>query len=59
MFIRPSSEEYHANSAGYVRLVPEGDIHNILTKSLQHTMELLTSVTEEQGSTDMLQTSGA
>ncbi|MDQ0192827.1 DinB family protein [Paenibacillus wynnii] len=48
MFIRPSKEEYNAYYESYVKLVPNGDIHDILTQSLKSTITVLSNVVEER-----------
>lgn len=45
---RPSTDEYNDYYAGYVGLVPDGDIMAILADSLVDTEKLLGGVSEEQ-----------
>lgn len=45
---RPTTDEYNTYMETYVRLVPEGDIDDILIQSLKNTTEFLSSVTENQ-----------
>jgi hypothetical protein len=49
MNLRPPEEEYTAFQAKYVRLVPEGNIIEILTRQHEETAGLLEALTEEQG----------
>jgi hypothetical protein len=48
MTIRPSNEEYNVFFERYVRLVPEGDIRDILTQSLMNTTDVFSTVSEER-----------
>ncbi|MCD9025005.1 DinB family protein [Cohnella silvisoli] len=48
MSIRPSNGEYNSHFERYVRLVPEGDIRDILTQSLKNTTDAFSTVTEDQ-----------
>jgi hypothetical protein len=48
MLMRPSIGEYNDYFERYVRLVPEGDIRDILTQSLKNTIDLFSAVTEDQ-----------
>lgn len=48
MLNRPLNEEFDASNEKYVRLVPEGDIRDILTESLQVTTDLFSTLTEDQ-----------
>ena len=45
---RPSEEEYAGNSGEYIRLVPDGNIINILLAQEKQMTELLASLTESQ-----------
>ncbi|MFC5531158.1 DinB family protein [Cohnella yongneupensis] len=45
---RPSNEEYSPFAESYVKLVPEGDIQQILNGSLADTTGLFSSLTEDQ-----------
>jgi len=49
MRTRPSNEEYFKYFQGYVDLVPEGDIRQVLEQSLKTTTELFGSFSEDQG----------
>lgn len=49
MIERPTTEEYAAFYAGYIRLVPEGDVIELLEKQADTVQALLSSLTEEQG----------
>jgi hypothetical protein len=46
---RPSEEEYAWDSGEYIRLVPEGNIIDILLAQEKQMTELLASLTESQG----------
>lgn len=46
---RPGTDEYGSIPGNYVRLTPEGDLIEILRKQGEDTLELLGSLTEEQG----------
>ncbi|MCM3572670.1 DinB family protein [Mesobacillus subterraneus] len=48
MFKRPKLEEFPAYTRNYIKLVPEGDIVDILTEQLDKTYNLLSQVTEDQ-----------
>jgi hypothetical protein len=48
MSIRPANDEYNAYFERYVRLVPEGNIFDILTQSLKNTTNVFSTVTEDQ-----------
>ncbi|UYZ23704.1 DinB family protein [Mesobacillus jeotgali] len=48
MFKRPKLEEFPAYTRNYIKLVPEGDIVDILTEQLDTTYNLLSQVTEDQ-----------
>jgi len=45
---RPSEEEYAENSGEYIRLVPDGNIIDILLAQEKQMIELLASLTESQ-----------
>lgn len=45
---RPSNQEYNAYYEQYVRLVPEGDISNILAESLKSTTEFLSDIPQDK-----------
>lgn len=45
---RPSSQEYNAYYEQYVRLVPEGDISDILAESLKSTTEFLSDIPQDK-----------
>lgn len=45
---RPSKEEYNIHFETYVKLVPEGDICDILIQSLKNTTDVFSAVTEDQ-----------
>jgi len=45
---RPGREEYNAHFEGYVSVVPEGDIRDILTQSLVNTTNVFTHLSENQ-----------
>lgn len=47
---RPSEEEYSGDFGGYIQLVPEGNIIDILFTQEKQMTELLASLTESQGS---------
>ncbi|SDW11122.1 DinB family protein [Paenibacillus sp. CF384] len=47
---RPSEEEYAGDAGEYIRLVPEGDIVDILLAQEKQMAELLASLTESQSS---------
>lgn len=46
---RPSKEEYAGDFGEYIRLVPEGNIIDILLAQEKHMTELLASLSESQG----------
>ncbi|TKH16408.1 DinB family protein, partial [Bacillus wiedmannii] len=46
---RPSEEEYAVNFGEYIRLVPEGNIIDILLAQEKQMTELLASLTESNG----------
>jgi len=46
---RPTSGEYPADFEGYVSLVPEGDILNVLRKQTEDVLTLIKSVPESRG----------
>lgn len=46
---RPSEEEYSGDSGDYIRLVPEGNIIDILLAQEKQMTELLASLSESQG----------
>jgi hypothetical protein len=48
MLIRPSIKEYNTYFERYVKLVPEGDIRDILIQSLKNTTDVFSTVTEDQ-----------
>jgi uncharacterized damage-inducible protein DinB len=48
MFKRPNLEEFPAYTIGYIKLLPEGNIIDILAEQLETTYELLSQVTEAQ-----------
>jgi hypothetical protein len=48
MSIPPSNEEYNTYFERYVRLIPEGDICDILTQSLKNTTDVFSTVTEDR-----------
>ncbi|MCQ6561266.1 DinB family protein [Paenibacillus mendelii] len=45
---RPSAEEYDTSFERYVELVPEGNIQDLLIQSLQNTIAVFTTVTEDR-----------
>jgi len=49
MSLRPSQEEYGAYYHQYVRLVPDGNIRDILAELLDHTSAYLSDIPEAQG----------
>lgn len=48
MFKRPKLEEFPAYTRNYIKLIPEGNIVDILTEQLDTTYNLLSQVTEDQ-----------
>lgn len=48
MFKRPKLEEFPAYTRNYIKLIPEGDIVDILTEQLDTTYNLLSQITEDQ-----------
>jgi len=49
MLTKPQTTEYGEHFATYVRLVPEGDIREMLTAQLQATTDLFANLSDEQG----------
>lgn len=48
MSIRPAYDEYNEYFERYVKLVPEGNIREILTQSLKRTTDVFSTITEDQ-----------
>lgn len=48
MFNRPEIEEFPEYTRGYINLVPEGDIIEILTNQLNDTYQILSNITVNQ-----------
>ncbi|WP_193726951.1 DinB family protein [Paenibacillus guangzhouensis] len=49
MITKPQTTEYGEHFSTYVRLVPEGDIREMLTAQLQATTDLFANLSDEQG----------
>jgi hypothetical protein len=49
MVNRPSKEEYGPYFHQYISLVPEEKVSDILTQSLEHTVEIFSAVSEQKG----------
>lgn len=49
MIKRPSPDEYSPFAAGYIGLVPNENVVELLEQSMNHSYELFTNLTDEQG----------
>lgn len=49
MLKRPEETEYHANFKGYIDLVPEGNLIDILLNQIDETKKFCQSLTSDQG----------
>lgn len=49
MLKRPEATEYHANFKGYINLVPEGNLIDILLNQIDETKKFCQTLTSEQG----------